>query len=78
MSRFVTGASANPNGRPRGSTKIVTAPILRAYDQHVAPHSAEVIQRAVERALAGDTTAQAAVMALISSYMAMTPGKNIT
>ncbi|MEN8132727.1 MAG: DUF5681 domain-containing protein [Pseudomonadota bacterium] len=52
MSKFVKGSSGNPRGRPRGIADRRTA--LRSL---LEPHSEALVQKAVQLALAGDTTA---------------------
>jgi len=49
---FVAGVSGNPDGRPKGSTDKRTE--LRRL---LTPHAPELVQKAVDMALEGDTTA---------------------
>ena len=51
MAKFKPGESGNPAGRPRGSGK---ASELRAL---LEPHAPELVQKAMDLALEGDTTA---------------------
>ncbi|MFT4063364.1 DUF5681 domain-containing protein [Paraburkholderia sp.] len=52
MARFRKGESGNPAGKPKGARDKRTA--LRELLQ---PHAADLVKKAVELALAGDTTA---------------------
>ncbi|KVP69728.1 hypothetical protein WL40_07385 [Burkholderia ubonensis] len=52
MTRFRKGESGNPAGKPKGARDKRTA--LRELLQ---PHAADLVQKAVELALAGDTAA---------------------
>ena len=49
---FVAGVSGNPDGRPKGATDKRTE--LRRL---LTPHAPELVQKAVDMALEGDTTA---------------------
>jgi hypothetical protein len=51
MARYKPGQSGNPSGRPKGSGKSAK---LRAL---LEPHAPELVQKAMELALEGDTTA---------------------
>ena len=51
MSKFKPGQSGNPGGRPRGSGKTSE---LRAL---LEPHAPKLVQKAMDLALEGDTTA---------------------
>ena len=52
MARFEKGLSGNPAGKPKGASDKRTA--LRDL---LAPHAEELVSKAVEMALKGDTTA---------------------
>ena len=51
MAKFKPGQSGNPGGRPRGSSK--TSELRALLD----PHAPELVQKAMDLALEGDTTA---------------------
>lgn len=59
----------NPGGRPKGTERFNIAPMRRAFAADVAPHAPELLQRAVELALGGDSVALAALLGLIGSAM---------
>lgn len=65
----------NPGGRPKGSERFSIAPMRRAFAADVAPHAPELLQRAVERAMSGDSVALAALVGLIGN--AMHPKNNL-
>ena len=61
----------NAGGRPRGSTKICRAALLRAFNSAVTPRAEELLHLAVEWAANGDREAMAAVLTLTANVLAL-------
>lgn len=71
MTTFHKGRSGNPAGRPPGAMAVNRAKLRRAFNVAVDPHVVEILQRAVEKALAGDSAALAGLLHIIGNAMAL-------
>ena len=66
---FTRGTSGNPAGSKPGTPRINRRELRRAFNTAVAPFAAELMQRAVGQALAGDSAALAGVLGIIGAAM---------
>ena len=64
---FPKGRSGNPKGRPKGTGQIQLTALTTAFNRAVGPFTEELLQRAVERALHGDTQVLGGLVTLIGN-----------
>ncbi|AVO50803.1 hypothetical protein C6568_17410 [Melaminivora suipulveris] len=67
--KFPSRTSVNPGGRPKGAHPIRRAALVGAFNRAVAPHTEELMQRAVAQALAGDNQALTGLLTIIGQAM---------
>lgn len=62
-------APRNLGGRPKGREKVNRLALQRAFVAAVEPHAAELMQRAVEQSLSGNSATLAALLDLAGRVM---------
>ncbi|MDR2991916.1 MAG: hypothetical protein LBU72_08355 [Burkholderiaceae bacterium] len=65
-----TTATINKGGRPKGSRPVNRQRLIACFNRNIEPFSDELLQRAIDRALTGDTLALSALIELWGRVLA--------